>query len=216
MTTNGMAPPGMGPELGDWVGQGDLAPGKTAELRLSLQPLRFIRPLKAGETVQLQASAPTQKLRPGELPFEVLTPPISLQMQDAFPPDVGDADFPAEWKMNLACELYMGIKSGTRWLQVDEQGAAKLLNAYQVNGQRINNCLRVTLPPQRLKDLAAALRQMQAWKLSRIPRSAPPTDAGSIRLSLVCPTAPRSWANTRASLRAVSRLSANCENSWKG
>ena len=187
---NWLGIPRMGPDMGDWAGQtSDLAPGQTTQLRLCLQSLRFNRPLKAGETIQLQASAPTQKLRPGQLPLEVLTPALDIHVQDAFPPDVGEADFRAEWRMNLACEWYMGFKSGTRYLQVDEHGAAKLLNAYQVNGQVINNCLQVTLPPQRLKELAAALRQMQAWKLAGIPQDRPPApDAGSIRLSLICPT----------------------------
>lgn len=89
--------------------------------------------------------------------------------------------------MNLACELNMGLH-GNRRLQIDERGEAKLLNAYQVNGQRINNCVQVTLPPQRLKELAAAVRKMRAWKLAQILSGAPFTDAGGIRLSLMCPS----------------------------
>jgi hypothetical protein len=178
----------MGPELGGWVGQADLAPGKTAELRLALQSLRFLRPLKPGETIKLQASAPTQTPRLGQLPLEVLTPPLSIHIQDAFPPDVGDADFPAEWKMNLACELNMGLL-GSRRLQVDDRGAAKLVNAYvTTNGQHIENFRQVTLPPERLKQLAAALRKMQAWKLGQVPKDIPYPDEGAVRLVLVCPS----------------------------
>ena len=105
-------------------------------------------------------------------------------MKDAFPPDVGAADFPDKWQMNLACELRLGLAGGTRRLQIDEKGVATLLNAYQQNSQRTNNRVKVTLPPQRLNELAVALRRMQAWKLSQIsrnllsqiPRNPPPPD----------------------------------------
>ena len=167
----------MGPELADSVGQTDLAPGKTTEVRLSLQSLRFNRPLKAGETIQLQACVSTQEGRLGQLPLEVLTPSVTIRVQDAFPPDIGAADFPDKWQMNLACELKMGLL-GRRRLQIDEKGAAKVLNAY-VSATRpaINNFVKVTLPPERLKELAIALRRMQAWKLSQIPAKSAESDS---------------------------------------
>ena len=178
--------PWMGPELGDWVGQSaDLAPGQTTQLRLSFQSLRFNRPLKAGETIQLQAGAPTQQQRPNQLPLEVMTSALSVRVQDAFPPAIGDADFPRQWQMSMACQLDLGLM-GSRSLQVGVQGTAKLWQAYQRNGQVIKNCRQVTLPGQRLKELAAELRRMQAWKLSQVPQEIVNPDESSIRVSLLC------------------------------
>jgi beta-lactamase regulating signal transducer with metallopeptidase domain len=178
----------MGPELGNWVGQSaDLAPGKTTQLGLCLQSLRFNRPLRAGETIQLQAGAPTQKSRTNQLPLEVFSPALDMRMQNDFPPDFGNGDLPAEWRMNLACELNMGL-IGNRQLQVDERGAAKLLNHFQRNGQRFNDCLQTTLPPARLNELAVALMRIHVWKLNQIPQAPPAPDAGCISLTLMCPT----------------------------
>lgn len=52
----------MGPEMGDWVGHSaDLAPGEVTLVGLSFQSVRFLRPLKAGETIQLQAVLPRKR-----------------------------------------------------------------------------------------------------------------------------------------------------------
>ena len=180
--------PAMGPEIADWaIRSGDLAPGQITELKLHFQALRFNRPLKVGETIQLQVGAPTQQQRPGKLPLEVNSPALPIRVESAYPQALTEADVPHDWQMDFSCRIEVGLL-GSQTIRVDSQGRATVLDNVQSNGQRINKRLSVVLPPQRVSELAAAMRKIEVWKLSQINPEIGYPDEGSIRVALVSPS----------------------------
>lgn len=181
--------PAMGPQAGDWANQpGSLAPGKTTELKVAFQSLRFNRPLKAGEVIQLQAGAPTQQQRPGKLPLEAHSPALSIRIAAPFPQALAGEEVAAPWKMDLVCQVDQGM-IGNQSIRVGPDGTATLVLNTQRDGQRINKQLSVTLPAERLAELAGALHKMELWKLAQADPEIAFPDEGSVRLALVGPSA---------------------------
>jgi hypothetical protein len=180
--------PAIGPEIGDWATRsGDLAPGAITELNFYFQSLRFNRPLKVGERIQLQVSAPTQMQRTGKLPLEVNSPALSIRVESAFPQALADADVQKDWRMDFSCQVDVGLL-GNQTVHVDPQGHATVLDNVQTNGQRSNKRVSAILPSRRVSELAAELRRIEVWKLCQINSEIGYPDEGSIRVALVSPS----------------------------
>jgi hypothetical protein len=177
--------PAMGPEVGDWATRPcNLEPRQVTTLKFAFQSLRFNRPLKVGEKIELQVGAPTQRQRAGQLPLEVHSPPLSVRIENAFPRTLAEADVAGDWQIDLACRVEVGFL-GSQTVHVDAQGNATLVQNTQRNGVPVVGRLSVALPAERLAELAAALRKMEVWKLDEAKAGPPAPDAGSIRIALV-------------------------------
>ena len=177
--------PAMGPEVGDWSTRpGNLEPRQVTTLKFAFQSLRFNRPLKVGEKIELQVGAPTQRQRAGQLPLEVHSPPLSVRIENPFPRTLAEADVAGDWQMDLACRVEVGFL-GSQTVHVDAQGNATLVQNTQRNGVPVAGRLSVALPAERLAELAAALRKMEVWKLDEAKSGPPAPDAGSLRIALV-------------------------------
>ena len=175
----------MGPEVGEWaVTPGDLGPGQVTRLQLAFESLRFNRPLKAGETVELRASAPTQQQRRGQLPLEVNSPPLAIRVEAPFPRALVEADVAADWRADLACRVDVGLR-GSRTVRVNAQGNAALVLQTQRDGVRVEGRWSVALPPERLARLAADLRAAGVLRLDEARSGPAVPDGASIRLALV-------------------------------
>lgn len=180
--------PALGPELGEWVARsGSLEPGQTTALKFAFQSLRFNRPLKVGEKIAIQVSAPTQKQRKGQLPEEVSSPPIAIDVASAFPQPLEEADVAGDWKMDLACRVEMGLL-GSQTVHVDAKGTATLVQNTQRNGQRIERQVTLALPAPQLAELSAALRKAKVWTLDEARSQIAFPDEGSMGIALLSPT----------------------------
>ena len=90
--------PWMGPELGDWSDNRPIwrRPDHSTAV---VVPVAAIQPAVEGRRNDPTPSRPPmQQQRPNQLPLEVMTSALSVRVQDAFPPAIGDADFPCHGK----------------------------------------------------------------------------------------------------------------------
>ncbi len=183
-----MGIPRRSPELSPWEGRTDsLAPGDIVRLTVWFDRLRFVKPVERGSSLDLKVSAPTQLEVPGQLPKEVYSPPVTVQIKDEFPSLASETDLTGEWTaaMDLTFWEHMGLM-GQRAMHIDGQGRVTMLSGSTGRKDPLMPPGRtgVILDKQRLDRLARLLRDQQVWRLAAAKRDIAYPDEEEIRLSL--------------------------------
>ena len=182
-TGNWLGTPRLETALSPWEGRDDhLAPRTTLRWPLRVDRLRLRKPVTPGSTVYFQYSVPAQVDVPGQAPRINYSPPLAIKLHDVPPAPLGPDDLPERWteQLELTYRESAGLGGPKRCVEVSGRGRITLVDCSGPGR------IEATLPKRQLDALAARLRAIRVWELSKLnPQPAPP-DAGEIRFVLGC------------------------------